>query len=85
MTAGDSFSTTPKPLVSHVLKAWRGDLYVHDCDIRTSRTFAPASASADYENCRLRFERNTTPGNGILIVPNGHPVTLGANSGFRTS
>ena len=85
MTAGDSFSTTPSPRVSHGLKAWRGDLYVHDCDIRTSRTFAPASASADYENCRLRFERNTTPGNGILIVPNGHPVTLGANSGFRTS
>lgn len=78
------------PNTAEGARAWRGDLYVHDNSFNNTRTFTPSAANsgpggADYENCRLRFERNTTPGNGILIVPNGHPVTLGANSGFRTS
>ena len=90
MVAGDAFPKlgTPADRPGSGLKAWRGEVYLHDNDIHTVRTFAPLSASAagdDYLNCTLRFANNTVAGGPIPITANGHPVVLGANSGFRTS
>lgn len=82
--AGDTFSGGSN--AAKGTQAWTGGINIHDCQIYGSNAFRWSNPpDSDYANGRFTAANNSTPGNGILLAIGNHPVTLGANSGFRTS
>jgi hypothetical protein len=64
------------------LRAWRGDLNVHNNEFHSNHTFNPDNAGGDYSNNTLRFANNAVTAGTIRVNRNGHPTVYGANAGF---